>query len=70
MGGIRLHLSGVGALQTTDIASVLNQCHVHSQTNAQEGNALLAGVPHGFDLALNTAVAKAAGHQNRIQMRE
>ena len=70
MGRIGLHLGRVRALEVADIAGVLNQRHMHTQANTEEGNTLLTGIADGFDLALNAAIAEATRHKNRVELRQ
>merc|ERR1711998_655856 len=43
---------------------------MHPQANTEEGNALLPGIPHRLNLALNTAITKTARNENGIQLRQ
>ena len=42
----------------------LHNCHLHSQTDAEEGNPLFPCVLGCANLSFKRALAKAAGHQN------
>ncbi len=70
MGGVRLHLGRVCAIEVTDITRVFDERHVHTQANTKEGNTLLPGIPHRFNLALDTAITEATGDEDGIQMRQ
>ena len=70
MRAITLHLCAVRTLQPGHIAGILNHRDMHSQANTQIGNAIFTGIPRGHDLALNTPLTKATGHQYRVDVAE
>jgi hypothetical protein len=65
-GVSRVELGAVGAFEPGDVAGVLDHRHLHAETDPEIGHPLLAGVAHGGDLALDAALAEAAGHQHRV----
>ena len=70
MGSVGLHLGGVCAFEMAYISRVFDERHVHPEADTEEGNALLAGITHRFNLSLNTAITEAARYKNGIQMRQ
>jgi hypothetical protein len=65
-----LELGAVGAGQAGHVARVLDGGHLHAQADAEVGNAVLARVLRGDDLALDAALAEAAGHQDGVEARQ
>jgi hypothetical protein len=66
MRGVFLELGAVRAREPGDVARVLDRRHLHAQADAEIGNPVLARVAHGRDLALDTAHAEAARHQDGV----
>ena len=48
------------------VAGVLHQRHVHAQADTEEGDAVLAGVPDGPQLAVDAAHAESAGDADGV----
>ena len=55
---------GVGAGQMQDIAGELNRGDLHAQAQAKIGHAMFAGIFGGDNLALDPALAEAAGDED------
>ena len=68
--GVRLELGGVGIGQAGHVAGVLDGGDLHAQADAQVRDAVLAGVLCGDDLALDATLAEAAGHEDRVVLRQ
>src|SRR5262249_29823808 len=66
----RVELRGAGAGEPADIARVLDHRALHAQADAQIRHPPLAGVADGRDLALDAAVAEAAGNQDAVDAGE
>ena len=49
------------------MAGKFNHGHLHAEAYAKVGHVVLACVPDRGDLALDTAVAEAAGNEDRIE---
>ena len=47
---------------------ILNHGHMHTQANAQKWNVIFSGISDGFNFAVDTSVAEATRHQNRIKI--
>ncbi len=56
----------MGLLQPDHVAGELDHGALHAQADAEEGNAALAGEADGVDLALDAALAEAAGHEHAV----
>ena len=67
VGGGPGELAGVGVRHAADVAGKLHHRHLHPQADAQEGHALLPGIPNGGNFALDPPAAEAAGNQNPIR---
>ena len=65
-GGLGVELGGVGAGHVADVAGELGDGALHAQADAEERHAVLAAVADGLDLALDAAVAEAAGHEDAV----
>ena len=65
LGGLG-ELPGVGVLHGAQVAGGLDDRHLHPQADAEEGNLVLPGVPHGGNHPLNAPVPEAAGHQDAV----
>jgi len=70
MGRGRIELRGVGAAEPADVAGVFDDRALHAQDRCRVGYAALASIPDGFDLALDAAVAEAAGHEDALDVGE
>ena len=62
VGGGRGQLTGVGVRQAAHMTGKFHHGHLHPQADAQEGHAILPGVPDSGDHPLHAPVAEAAGH--------
>ena len=60
-----VEFGAVGALQAEHAARVFDDRQLHPQADAEIRNAILARIADRLDLALDAAVAEAAGHQDR-----
>ena len=67
MGGGLGELAGVGVLHPAGMAGKLHHRHLHPQTDTEEGDSLLPGVPDGGYLTLNSPVTEAAGDQDTVR---
>ena len=63
---LRVKFGGIGHLQAEHIARKLNHGDLHAQTDAQIGDFMLTRVFRGQLLALDAAVAEAAGHEYAV----
>src|SRR4030088_1832703 len=63
-------LRGISLLDADQIARGLNHCHLHPEADAEIGHVPLARELRRADLALRSALAKAAGHQNAVDVLE
>ena len=59
---IAVELGAVGVLESDDVAGEFNDGTLQAQTDAEEGNAALAGIANGFDLARRAAIVETAGN--------
>ena len=66
MRGIERELGAVGIRQPCHVARVFDHGQLHAQADAQERHLVLAGKLDGPDLALDTALAEAARHQDGV----
>ena len=66
VGGVRVELARVRALHPDDVAGEVRDRHLHAEADAQVRDPLLAGDPGGLDLALDPALAEAAGDQDAV----
>ena len=60
----------VRALEAADVARELDHRQLHAEADAEERDAVLARVADRGDLALDAAVAEAAGHEDRVEAAE
>ena len=67
VGGGRLELGGVGAVEPAHVARVLDDRALHAEADAEVRHALLAGVADRLDLPLDAAVAEAPRHQDPVE---
>ena len=65
-----VELAGVGVGEAADGACKLDDRDLHTQADAEIGDIVRAGIVRGRDLALNAAVAEAAGHENAVAAAE
>ncbi len=65
-----VELGRVGALHVADVAGVVDDRHLHAEADAEERHLLLAGVATGRDLALDPALAEAAGDEDAVGILE
>ena len=63
-------LAGVGVGEAADGARKLDDRDLHTQADTEIGDVVRAGVVRGRDLALDAAVAEAAGHENAVAAAE
>ncbi len=70
MRRIGIELRAVGAGKAADVARELDGGELHAQADAEVGNPVLARMADRRDLALDAALAEAAGHQDRIHLVE
>src|SRR5678816_4508501 len=70
MLGLGIELGAVGAGEAGLVARVLDRRDLHAEADAEVGNLLLARELRGEDLALDAALAEAAGHEDRIEARQ
>ena len=66
MGGLGIELGAVGTLQAGHVAGVFDDGHLHAEADPQVGDAVLAGVAHRLDLALDAALAEAARDEDGV----
>ncbi len=66
MRSVLIELCRMSILKADDVPCELNHCALHSQADAEEGNALLASVTNRLQLAINASFAKATGNKNSI----
>ena len=66
MGGVLVELGGVRPGQPEGVSRVFRHGALHSQADAEKGDAVLPGVGHGVHLALDAAVAEPAGHEHAV----
>ena len=66
VGRVRIKLDRVGILISEDIAGILDDGELHSQTDPQIRDIVFAGITDRFDFTLDTAIPEAAGNVNRI----
>ncbi len=62
-----VELGGVGAGHAADVARELGHGALHAQADAEERDLVLAAVLDGLDLALDAALAEAAGHDDAVR---
>jgi len=63
-----IELSAVSPLQTRHIPGVLDHGHLHTETNAQVGYAILTGVLDSGYLALHSTITKASRYQDCVHL--
>ena len=68
--GLDIKLGRVGARHAGHVPCVFDQRHLHAKADAQVRNVVLACVADGLDLAFDTALAKAARHEDGIHALE
>ncbi len=64
--GLRIEFSRISERQAGLATRIFNQCNLHAETDAQIWNLAFTGETGCCDLAFDTALTKAAWHQNRI----
>ena len=60
----------VRASELAHVARELDDRELHAEADAEERHAVLARVADRVDLALDAAIAEAAGHEDRVDVRE
>ena len=66
MCAVRIELRAVGISHTANVTGKFNYCALHAQADTEERNLVLTCILNSLNLALNTAVTEAAGHQNAV----
>ena len=61
---------GACALKTADVPCEFNYSHLHAEAKSEIGLLVLSCVADCFYLALDTAVAEAAGYYNAVNAAE
>ena len=69
-GVSRVELGAVRAGQAGDVARELDRRDLHAQADAEVRHLVLARVADRRDLAFDAALAEAARHQDRVDLRE
>ena len=67
---VLVKLRRMRVLQADRISGKLDHCALHAETDAEEGNASLAGKPDRLHLAFNAPLAEPAGNQKPIDAGE
>src|SRR6185312_5736678 len=67
---VRIELRGIRALEAALVARDLDRGDLHAEADAEVGNPVLTRVLHGRDLALDPALAEAAGDEHRVHLLE
>ena len=65
-GRLGVELGGVGAVHAGHVAGELDHRDLHPEADPQVGDLALAGDPRRLDLALDAALAEAAGDQDPV----
>ena len=65
-GVARLNSVLFASVQAEHVAAVLDDRDLHAEADAEVRHALLAREAHRLDLALDAALAEAAGHEDRV----
>ena len=66
IGGRTVEFRAVSRVETEHVAPVFNDRQLHAEADTEIGDAVLARVAHGLNLALGAALTEAAGNQNGI----
>ena len=66
VGRFGVELGRVRPGQPEGVSRVFRHGTLHPQADAEEGDAVLAGVGHGVHLAFDAAVAESAGHEHAV----
>ena len=66
MPAIAVHLRAVGVRQADHVAGELDDRALQAEADAEERHLPFAGKADGLDLAVDAAVAEAAGHQDAV----
>ena len=64
---LRIHLTAVGILVAQHVAGKFDDHHLHTQTDAEGGNIMSAGVFGGNDFSFNTAQAEPWANHDALQ---
>ena len=70
VGRLGIELGGVGAVHAGDVTGELDHRDLHPEADPEVGDPLLAGDLGGADLALDAALAEAAGDQDPVEALE
>ena len=62
MGTLLIKLARVCPAEPADITGELDHRHLHAQTDAEEGDAILASIAHRLDLPFTSAIPKPTWH--------
>src|SRR5262249_10659442 len=66
VSGARVELGGVRVGPAHDVARELDHRRLHAEADAEVRHVALARVTRGLDLALDTSLAEATGHENAV----
>ena len=66
MGGTRVHFGAVGIFVAQYITGIFNNHHLHTETDAEGGNVVCAGVPGSHDFAFNASLAESRADDNAV----
>ena len=66
MGGVGVQLNTVGVVHSADMTGKFHNGKLHSQTQAQERDAVLTGILDSAEFAVNATVSETAGHKNSL----
>ena len=68
--GARIEFCGMGIFPSADVPREFDDCALHAEADAEEGDLALAGVLYGFDLSINAAVAESSGDKYAVYISE
>ena len=68
--GALVKLDAGGSGQAADVAGILDDGDLHAEADAEEGDAVFAGILGGCDLALGAAVSEATGNEDALKAAE
>ena len=66
MACFRVHLRTVGVSPSEHVAGILDDCHLHTEADSEERNAVLAGIPDCLYLAFEAPAAEARRHEDAV----
>ncbi len=70
VGALRVELGGVGLVAAEEVTGELHHHHLKAQAKPQVGDAVLAGVAGGLDLALKAPLPEATGDDDAVRLRQ